>query len=457
MHVLLATAELSPLVKVGGLADAVAGLRGALLAEGVDVTTVLPDHGKWPLEEEEATPLDVPAWAAPATARTGRLPDGSPVTLVDVPGLARPHPYVDADGTGWPDNDRRFMAFSAAVAAVTIATGPDVVHLNDWHTGAALGFLPDGPPSVFAVHNLAYQGVTDGRWLDRIPHRPDAYEWWGGTNPLSGAVALADKVVTVSPTYATEILRPEHGFGLHEALAARVDDLVGITNGIDTVAWDPATDPHLPAPFDALAPAAKRRSRRALLTRLGWSGRDPVAVMVTRLTEQKGVDLALGLAPYLEGIGLRVVLLGSGDRNLARNAVATAAAHPDRFAFVEGYEEAFSHLLFAGADLLLMPSRFEPCGLNQMQAMRYGTVPVASAVGGLRDTVADADADPGDGTGFLAADVSVAGLVDAVHRAVRALRSPTRRRAITQRGMTTDWSWQRPAAAYLELYEGMVR
>ena len=375
LRLLLASAELSPLVKVGGLADAVAGLRGALLAEGVDVVTVLPRYADWSLTDARRIPLDVPTWAAPATATSGRLDDGTPLTLISVPGIARPHPYIDEDGEGWPDNDRRFLAFSAAVAALARVVDPDVVHLNDWHTGASLGFGIDAP-SVFTIHNLAYQGRTEGSWLDVIPHRPEAYEWFGDCNPLSGAVALADRVVTVSPRYAAEILTPEFGEGLHEALAAR--GVVGITNGLDTSVWDPAADTALPAPFSADDPEGRRASRREVLGRAGWTGSVPIAAMVTRLTDQKGVDLALDAVPFLPGIGVRLVLLGSGDRRLAERARALMEAEPDWFSFWEGYDEAVSHQLFAGSDLLLMPSRFEPCGLNQLQAMRYGSIPVAT-------------------------------------------------------------------------------
>ncbi|MEA1903843.1 MAG: glycogen/starch synthase [Actinomycetota bacterium] len=456
MHVLLATAELSPLIKVGGLADAVAGLRSALLAGRTKVTTVLPDHEGWSLDSEDRTSLDVPEWVGEASARTGLLPDGTPLTLIEVEGFPRSHPYLDPYGVGWSDNTNRYMAFSAAVAALADHLAPDIVHCNDWHTGAVLGFLTDPPPTVLTIHNLAYQGFTDGKWLKRIPHRPESFEWWGGTNPLSGAIALADRVVTVSPSYAEEIRTPEFGQGLDEAIRWRGDAVSGIVNGLDTLQWDPTSDPLIPANFTAADLGGKDDCRAALEKRAGWSGGDPIIGMVTRLTEQKGVDIALQSAVHLEGMGARLVILGSGERILADWAMELAAQMPDRVAFINAYEEPLSHLIFAGSDLLLMPSRFEPCGLNQMQAMRYGTIPVATAVGGLRDTIIDDDMHRRRGTGFLTTTADVGGIVDALHRALRAYRVPSRRLGIQRRGMEIDWSWEASASRYLELYRQLI-
>ncbi|MFV1963550.1 MAG: glycogen/starch synthase, partial [Acidimicrobiia bacterium] len=201
MRVLFATAELAPLVKVGGLADASAGLAGALRSKGVDVDIVLPDYGDIPFAQADQQQLRVPEWASPATVRQGTL-GGLGVSLVTVPGMARPHPYLDAEGRGWPDNSQRFLAFSMAVAAWVKITSPDVIHLNDWHTGATLGFLDDPPPSVLTIHNLAYQGATSGDWLERFLRHPDAYDRKGKINPLAGAITIADRVITVSPTFA---------------------------------------------------------------------------------------------------------------------------------------------------------------------------------------------------------------------------------------------------------------
>ena len=458
MKVLFATAELTPLVSVGGLAYATAGLAKALHRAGVEVTVVIPDYGIYEAALGQPEPLDMPPWVGVTSYRRGTTGDGVPLIAVTTPEIKRPHPYDDPDGRGWRDNDYRFMAFSAAIAELARRLAPDVLHLNDWHTAATLGLGNGLPPAVFTIHNLAYQGTAYASWLDVLVHRPEAYEWFGTMNPMSGAIALAHVVVTVSPNYAEEIRRPGHGAGLHEPLTARGDALVGIRNGIDTDVWSPQVDPHLPAPFSADNLDGKGQARRALLDRVGWDGeRSPLVAMVTRLTWQKGVDLAFELVPYLEGIPARMVILGSGDRSLAEAAHRLSAAHPDRLAFLEAFDEAVAHLIFGGADLLLMPSRFEPCGLAQMQAMSYGTIPVVTDVGGLHDTVIDADHHPGTGTGFVATAAEPVAMLDALHRAVRAWKPTPRRRHIQRRGMTIDWSWTEPAAQQVELYEQIAR
>jgi starch synthase len=416
---------------------------------------VLPDYGTFELGEGARTPLDMPPWVGITTYRRGTVLGGVPVIAVRTPAIERPHPYNDELGHGWHDNDFRFMAFSAAVAELTKRLRPDVLHLNDWHTGAALGFLDRPVPSVLTIHNLAYQGPTHAGWLDVLHHRPGAYEWHGGANPLSGAIALADYVVAVSPNYAEEIRHPEHGAGLDAALRAKGDRLVGILNGIDPT-WNPGADPHLPAPYSATDLAPKSRARRELLAEIGWPGeRSPLLAMVTRLTWQKGVDLALDIVDYLGRVPARLVVLGSGDRQLADRARWMAFSHPDRLLFIEGFDEPLAHRIFGGADLLVMPSRFEPCGLAQMQAMAYGTIPVVTDVGGLHDTVVDEDERPDEGTGFVAPHPTPVGLLDAVHRAARAWRAPQRRRAIQLRGMARDWSWTEPAERQIEIYRSL--
>jgi starch synthase len=453
VRILFATAELAPPVKVGGLADASAGLVGALRNKGVEVDIVLPDYGELPLESAERQELSVPRWAGPAIVRRGVL-GGVEVSLVAVPGMVRPHPYLDADGRAWPDNEQRFLAFSMAVAAWATITSPDVIHLNDWHTGATLGFLEDPPPSVLTIHNLAYQGATSDDWLGSFVRRPDVYDFGGETNPLAGAITLADRVITVSPTFAAESLRPETGFGLGELLAARGEYFSGILNGIDTDVWNPTADPHLGVNYDFDSLDRKHDVRRSLVGELGWEpNAEPLIGMVTRLTDQKGVDFALEATSILGDVSARMVLLGSGERSLADAARLAASQSGDRFVFREGYDEGLAHRIFGGSDLYLMPSRFEPSGLTQMQAMRYGSIPVVTDVGGLHDTVTDADRFPTEGNGFVAEDVNGPAICDALERAVGGWKTPSRRAKIIRRGMSRDWSWDVPAGLYIDVYQ----
>jgi starch synthase len=458
MRVLFATAELAPITAVGGLGEAVAGLVGALRehqATAVDV--VLPDYApdRTALAGEVRRRIAVPGWASPASVRIGEHATAGRVHLVTVPGIARSHPYLRPDGSGWPDNEARFLAFSRAVAAMVRADPPDVLHLHDWHTGAVLAGLPTPPPSVLTLHNVAYQGVADATWLRRIGPRGRHYEWWGGTNPLSGAIALADRVVAVSPNHAREVLTPAGGFGLDAPLRARGDAVTGIRNGIDTARWDPATDALLAAPLHAGARgllAARRRNRAAVLDRLGWADDgSPLAVVVSRLTPQKGVDLVRPVVPVLRHVPMRLVVLGVGDAELVRSLAGLAADHPDRFAFVERHDESLARRLFGGGDVFVMPSRFEPCGLAQMQAMRYGAIPLVTPVGGLVDTVSDVDASP-DGRGIVAEAVDAVSIAAGLFRAARLLADRRRHEPLVRRIMGLDWSWREPGAEYAATY-----
>jgi len=454
MRILFASAEFAPLVRVGGLAEATSGLVHELRSDGVDVEVVIPDYFDTALSDETVVSLDVPDWAGPAVARSGESEMAGPVTLISVPGIQRANPYVDGDGNGWPDNPDRFFAFSAAVAALADLRGPDVVHCNDWHTALTFGFLPDDVPTVFTIHTLGYQGWTSGGWLDRRPHHREAFERHGGTNPVAGAIALADRVVAVSPNYADEIRRQEGGSGLHEEMIGLGDRLVGIRNGIDTGVWNPSTDDFIETDYAPDAMAGKTVCRQKLLDAVGWVDTGvPIVGVVTRLVEQKGIDILLDTVRYAELMPFRLIMLGSGEKWLADYARHLATELPETVAFHDGYDVAFGHEIFAGADLLAMPSRFEPCGLAQMQAMEYGTIPVATAVGGLVDTVIDADESPDIGNGFVTHSVDTTGFVDALHRAVRAWGDPQRRWAIQQRGMNADWSWKNPARRQIELYE----
>ena len=457
MRVVFATAELSPVATVGGLAAAAAGLGAELRRAGVHVDLVMPDYGDIDLVDEITVELHVPEWVGAATVRIGVHPVVGHLHLVSVPGMARPHPYLQADGSGWPDNSERFFRFSRAVAALVEANPPDILHLNDWHTGAALAALESPPPTVVSIHNLAYQGIAGPEWLELIGPRAAHFEWWGDTNPLSGALALADRVVAVSPNYVTEIITPEGGFGLDGPLRDRGDALIGVLNGIDTDVWNPADNPHLVENFDVSTLAKRAVNRTALLARLDFpDDGTPLATIVTRLTHQKGVDLITPLVPLLKQIPMRLGILGSGDAVLSAELHRLVAAHPDHLAFVDGYDESLSHQMFAGADVFVMPSRFEPCGLTQMQAMRYGAVPIVTAVGGLVDTVPDADLDTQRGVGFVAPRVESTDLLAAMFRAARRIKDKRRHAALQKRMMAIDWSWAGPAQTYVELYRELA-
>ncbi len=459
-RVLFATAEISPLARVGGLAEAASGLVRSIQKTDVELTVVLPDYNGIELIDETSWALDVPDWCAPARARRGKTAEFNDVILIDRAGLGRPHPYVEpTTGQGWPDNDWRFMCFSAGVAAVTRDLEPDVLHLNDWHTAATLGFLATPPPTVLTIHTLGYQGMCDSAWLARIPFEPWRFAWFDGCNPLLGAIRSADHVIAVSPNYAAEIVEPEGGMGLHEELRRRGDDLIGIRNGIDTEVWNPQTDQHIPAQYSLeTLDDGKKAARDALCAEFGWTpGGDVLLGVVSRLVDQKGIDLIAGLVPFLAGIKARLVLLGSGQSELAEMIDSAAAASNGRVgAVTDRYDEPLAHRIFAGADLLLMPSRFEPCGLAQMQAMSYGTPAVATRVGGLVDTIIDVDRHRATGTGFLTETNDLAGLVDAVHRGARVVRIASRRRLVQKRAMEADWSWDTPAATHLAVYESAI-
>ena len=467
MRVLMASAELAPYVRVGGLAEAVGGLSLALRELGVTLDVVVPDYfgADVTLGDEETEVLHVPSWVGGATARTGTLADFGTVTLVSAPGLERPFPYGEPGTFGWPDNDRRFMAFSAGVAALVKERKVDVLHANDWHTGASLAFVGPATPSVFSIHNLAYQGQCHIGWLEVLGEfgedRKHAYQSHGECNPMVGALRLADAIVAVSPGYAKEILTPDGGAGVEGILLDRGEAVFGILNGIDTAAWNPGTDPFLaenygPTSLKTGSGAGKDACRAALRLEAGLPAIDgPVIGVVTRLVDQKGVDLVVEAAQFMASLDAQLVVLGAGDPELVAGLRQRMADQPDRISFREGFDLGYAHRIFSGSDLFVMPSRFEPCGLAQMQAMAYGTIPVVTGVGGVGDTVIDADRDHARGNGFVSEAVTAAGVVDALHRAVRSWKVKKRRASIMANGMSTDWSWTGPARRYLAVYEAI--
>ncbi|HEY3885167.1 MAG TPA: glycogen synthase GlgA, partial [Vicinamibacterales bacterium] len=442
LHILMVTPEARPFAKTGGLADVCGALPLALARLGHHVTVVLPRYrGIEP--GTGVRDIRVPLGVHDYRVRFSERPMGEGVTavLVDAPDLYdRDGLYGDARGD-YRDNAFRFAVLSrAALEYARTAPRPvSVMHAHDWQAGLvpvyARTLLANDAvisriPIVVTIHNLAFQGLFEAAelpWLGLSVDlfRPDRLEFWGRASALKGGVQFADTITTVSPTYAREILTPEYGFGFEGILASRARDLVGILNGIDTDAWNPETDPHLPEHFSPASPEGKRDVKRALLSAAGLRDdkaglRRPAIGMVSRLTHQKGFDLIAKAMPELLAIDAAWIMLGNGDRSYEEFWSALARRQPGRVAAHIGFDERLAHLIEGGADLFLMPSRYEPCGLNQMYSLRYGTIPIVFATGGLDDTVIDADADARAGTGFKFVQYAPDALVDAVGRALKA-------------------------------------
>jgi len=467
--------EAVPVAKTGGLADVAGSLPAAQAAAGHEVALVVPCHrGRSGAPAGfEATGRRVVAGELELSVLRKRI-HGVEYMLLDAPRLfERPGLYGARDGD-YPDNPIRFAAFSrGAVRAALAELGRvDLFHCHDWQTAMVPQLLGRDPllhgdgagiPTLLTIHNLAYQGDFDP-WaveaanLPKELFTPLGFEFFGRVNYLKGGILAAGALSTVSPTYAREILVAEHGCGLHEVLGARRHLLEGILNGLDTLAWNPARDPHLPRSYTGRdVTSGKRACRRALAAELGLHDDEtPMLGMVARLVHQKGADLVAGAAAELAGFGLRLALLGSGEPSLEEAFRRLAAAHPGRIAIRTSFDDPLAHRIYAGADLFLMPSRFEPCGLGQMIALRYGTLPVVNPVGGLADTVHDLDTDPGRGNGFHLHELSPAGLLQAVRRALRLLEAPRRLLQIRRRIMAEDHGWHRAVQRYDELYQRLT-
>jgi starch synthase len=365
----------------------------------------------------------------------------------------------------YPDNAERFafLARSAIEWASQSGLRHDVVHAHDWQSALVPVLLGRKAPTVFTIHNLAYQGMFDPGWLPRIGLPPDlmhvdALEYWGKVSFLKGGIVFSRIITTVSPRYAEEIQTAEAGFGFEGLLRSRSRDLVGILNGIDYDQWNPSADPYLPEPFDAEHLEKKTAAKRALLRDVGLpddevSVRRPVIGMVSRLVDQKGFDLLAEIPAELMQLQAVFVVLGSGERRYEDLWRGLAAAHPDRVAARFGFDEALAHRIEGGADIFLMPSKFEPCGLNQMYSLRYGTVPVVRATGGLYDTVHDVDSPNGQGTGFVFREYEPAALLTALQRALARYEDTQAWRSVQKAGMRQDFSWGASAREYLTVYE----
>jgi starch synthase len=474
----MVASEAHPWAKTGGLAEVVGALPLALARLGHSVTLVLPRYrgieaGVTCFE----TALPFGAGLQPITFSERSVLPNVTLVLVDVAGLFdREGLYGTADGN-YADNAWRFALFSRAALeyARLRGTRPSIIHAHDWQTGLVpvyqkMQFSPDphvgGVPVVFTIHNLAFQGIFRASTLPEIGLGWDvlhvqAMEYWGQVSYLKAGINFSEKITTVSPTYAREITRPELGFGMDGVLARRAEDLTGILNGIDVTRWNPKADPFVTASFDADDLSGKTRAKSALLEAVGLPSNAatmarPLIGVVSRLTDQKGLDLMAEAADGLMSLHAGWVMLGSGERRYEDLWQSLATRHPRRVSATIGFDERLAHLIEAGSDLFLMPSRFEPCGLNQMYSLRYGTVPVVRATGGLADTVEDYDPATGRGTGFTFSDYSPGALVQALRRALVVFGDRETWARIQRAGMRQDHSWDASAAEYVKVYEALV-
>lgn len=480
MRSLFVASECFPLVKTGGLADVVGALPLALAKHDCDTRVLVPAYrgliDKLGPVEEAASYGDL--FGGPARLLAGETADGLKVLalearhLYDRPGT----PYLDPEGRDWPDNIRRFAALSAIGAAVgRFGAGdfkPDIVHCHDWQAGLVPAYLMAGeeagrPKSIFTIHNVAFQGVC-GRAEFAAFGLPDSFytpaglEYYGGCSLLKSGLVFSDRITTVSPTYALELRTPEFGLGMEGVLNERADVFSGILNGIDTTIWDPAADKDISADYSSRKFAGKARCKADLQARMGLRS-DPDAllmIVISRLTGQKGFDLLL---PHIDEIvrrGGQLAILGSGEAGMERAFLDAAARYPGAVAVHIGYNEPLSHVLQAGADAILIPSRFEPCGLTQLYALRYGTLPVVARTGGLADTVIDANdaaVRSGAATGIQFAPINASGMRFAVERLFALYADKKSWKNIQMHAMSHPVGWEDSAAEYIALYADLLR
>ena len=473
MRILMVASEVAPFAKTGGLADVLGALPRALVRLGHDVEVVMPRYRGMTAGDRVGRitvrlgtrDLEAAVFAVSA--------DGVRTVFIDQPSYFDREGLYGEGGRDYPDSPERFAFLGHAALRWSTLTGAryDVVHGHDWQAGA-LAALVGAPgaahglaqvPMVFTIHNLAYQGLFDPSWLPALGFSPvvmnlDGMEYWNQASYLKAGIMFSRVVTTVSPRYAAEIQTPEYGFGFDGILRSRADRLVGILNGIDYDQWNPASDPHLPVPFDAENLSGKAAAKRHVLASFGIQPNEavmdrPLVGMVSRLVDQKVFDLVADASAELLGLDATFVLLGTGDARYETLWRNLADAHPDRVGARLGFDEGLAHLIEGGSDMFLMPSRFEPCGLNQMYSLRYGTVPVVRATGGLADTVRDFDPATGQGTGFTFGDYSSKAMVGALNRAIETFQRADVWRGLQLAGMREDHSWTTSAHKYVSVYE----
>lgn len=479
LKILFATSEMAPWVKTGGLGDVAAALPAALRQAGQDIRVLLPHYPAMKAAFPDALAVaELPslAPALPPARLLAAEADGLPLLLLDCPQLyASPgNPYLDSYGDDRHDNPVRFGLLSRVAALLGQAHSPiawqaDVVHSNDWQTALAAAYLhyQCGAASVVTVHNIAFQGCFSQHYLADLglpehAWRFDAAEYHGQLCFLKAGLQFASQISTVSPTYAREIQDEQFGYGLAPLLRYRAAALRGILNGIDTDIWNPAADPNLAHPYSVQQLAGKARNKAALQQEMGLEvdAAQPLFGVVSRLTHQKGLDLLLAIADDLAALPAQLVVLGSGDAELEAGFLALTGRHPGRIAVKLGFDETLAHRIEAGADSFLMPSRFEPCGLNQMYSLHYGTPPVVNATGGLADTVVDS----GEATlanrtanGFILESASAPALWSTMQRVCRIWQDQQLWQRIQQNGMQRDFSWTQAARDYIQLYRDAIR
>jgi starch synthase len=476
VRILYASTEVYPALKIGGLADVNAALPKALLGLGVDIRLLLPAYpallqaavGLQPVAQ-----LHTPFGATGARVLLGSI-DGVPAYLIEAGTLyARPgNPYVDGEGRDWPDNHLQFavLGWVAAHFADGAIGGwrPDIVHGHDWHTGLAPAYLAarsgERPGSVFTVHNLAYQGefpaaIFSDLALPASFFSMQGVEFYGNVNYMKSGLHFADRITTVSPTYALEIQTPESGFGMDGVLRARAGALTGILNGVDYAIWNPQTDAAIAARYSTLDVTGKAQCKSALRAEFGLAASGgPIFCVISRLTAQKGIDLVLDALPALLRRGGQIVLLGTGAPELEARLRVTASRYPGAVGVRLGYDETLAHRIIAGSDVIVVPSRFEPCGLTQMYGLAYGTLPLVHRVGGLADTVIDTSAQnlaAGSATGFTFDGATVGALREAAARAFALWAKPALWDGVRRAAMSQDFAWTASALRYLELYQDL--
>jgi starch synthase len=478
IRVLSVASEVYPIIKTGGLADVVGALPVALKTEGIETRTLVPGY---PAVTNSLQAAEEVLYLPNFHGGSARVLSGScagiDLFVLDAAHLyARPgSPYSSPDGADWPDNAIRFAALGRIAADIgrgsIPAFLPDIVHAHDWQAGLTHAYLHYSdrprPSTVMTVHNLAYQGKFPRELLNEIGLPPDSFnidgvEYYGSIGFLKAGLRFADRITTVSPTYALEIQRPQEGMGLDGLLRSRSDILSGILNGIDTSVWNPATDPHIASTFDANRLENRALNKVALQQRLGLKAAPEAFLLgvISRMSWQKGLDLLLETFPIVLSEHIQIAVLGSGDPDLQSRYRAAAEANPEQIGVWIGYDENLAHLIQAGADALVVPSRFEPCGLTQLCALRYGAVPIVSRVGGLADTVVDVDEpsiSDGAATGIEFEPVTTENLTVALRRAHVLFRKRLVWPEIQQNCMAVDVSWHNRASRYANLYRDLVK